>query len=50
VRITADQPLARLMLWSIRAVMAVEPFIDFTIQPGESYSWTLTYRYLKQGE
>ena len=50
VRITADRPLARLALWSIRAVMAVEPFIDFTIQPGESYSWTLTYRYLKQGE
>lgn len=50
VRITADRPLARLALWSIRAVMAVEPFIDFTIQPGESYAWTLTYRYLKQGE
>lgn len=50
VRIIADRPLARLMLWSIRAVMAVEPFVEFTVQPGETYAWKLTYRYLKQGD
>ena len=50
VRITADRPLARLMLWSIRAVMSVEPFVEFTVQPGETYNWKLTYRYLKQGD
>jgi hypothetical protein len=39
-----------LMLWSIRAVMSVEPFIEFSVKPGEMYSWTLKYRYVKQGD
>jgi hypothetical protein len=50
VRVTADRPLASLALWSIRAVMSVEPFVEFSIKPGESYSWTLKYRYLKTGD
>lgn len=45
VEITADQPLARLSLWSIRSVMAIEPFINMTIQPGKEFSWTYSYRY-----
>lgn len=49
-RVTADRPLARMMLWSIRAVLSAEPFVEFTVKPGESYSWKLTYRYLKQGD
>ena len=48
VEVTADRPLARLMLWSIRAVMSVEPFVEFSVKPGETYSWTLRYRYLKE--
>ena len=47
VRITADRPLARLMLWSIRAVLAVEPFTDVDIQPGSTFRWTLSYHFLK---
>jgi hypothetical protein len=50
VRVTADRPLANLMLWSIRAVMSVEPFVEFSVNPGETYNWTLKYRYLKQGD
>jgi hypothetical protein len=50
VRVTADRPLVSLMLWSIRAVMSVEPFIEFSVKPGEMYSWTLKYRYVKQGD
>ena len=45
VRVTADRPLANLMLWSIRAVMSVEPFVEFSVKPGETYGWTLKYRY-----
>ena len=48
VRVTADRPLASLMLWSIRAVMSVEPFVEFSVKPGETYTWTLKYRYLKR--
>jgi hypothetical protein len=50
VRVTADRPLVNLMLWSIRAVMSVEPFVEFSVKPGESYNWTLRYRYLKPGD
>jgi hypothetical protein len=50
VRVMADRPLVNLMLWSIRAVMSVEPFIEFSVKPGKTYSWTLTYRYFKQGD
>ena len=45
VRVTADRPLASLMLWSIRAVMSVEPFVEFSVKPGETFDWTLKYRY-----
>jgi hypothetical protein len=48
VRITADRPLARLMLWSIRAVLSVEPFVEFAVNPGETYTWKLNYRYLNE--
>jgi hypothetical protein len=47
VRVTADRPLASLMLWSIRAVMSVEPFVEFSVKPGETFDWTLKYWYLK---
>jgi hypothetical protein len=50
VEVTADRPLASLMLWSIRAVMSVEPFVEFVVKPGEMYRWTLRYRYLKRGD
>ena len=50
VRITADRPLARLMLWSIRAVLSAEPFVEFAVKPGETYTWKLNYRYLKPGD
>ena len=36
VRVTADRPLASLMLWSIRAVMSVEPFVEFSVKPGDT--------------
>jgi hypothetical protein len=45
VRVTADRPLARLMLWSIRAVLSAEPFVEFSVAPGQTYNWTLTYQY-----
>jgi len=50
VRITADRPLASLALWSIRAVMSVEPFVEFSVKPGESFEWTLKYRYPKKSD
>jgi hypothetical protein len=45
VRITADQALTKLNIWSIRSVMAVEPYIDIELPPGATKRWTYTYRY-----
>ena len=45
VRITADQPLIKMNFWSIRSVMAVEPYIDIELAPGATKRWTYTYTY-----
>jgi hypothetical protein len=45
VRITGDHPLSRVFLWSIRAPLSIEPFIDMNIAPGEEFTWKITYDY-----
>lgn len=43
MRVTSDRPMSRAGLWSIRSVVAVEPYIDFSVEPGKEFTWTLTY-------
>jgi mono/diheme cytochrome c family protein len=45
LRITGDRPLQNEALWSIRAVLAVEPFIHISVAPGEEFTWKMTYSY-----
>jgi len=45
VRITGDRPLVNVALWSIRTVLAVEPFISINVDPGSEFSWRITYDY-----
>ncbi len=45
MRIVGDRPLSRINLWSIRTVLAVEPFIDMSIEPGSSFTWSYSYTY-----
>jgi len=45
VKITGDHPLSMLNVWSIRTVLAVEPYITMTIEPGSEFSWGTTYDY-----
>ena len=45
MKIQADRPLWRESLWSIRTVLAVEPFIEITVDPGAEFSWSSTYEY-----
>jgi hypothetical protein len=45
MRITGDHPLVHLNLWSIRSVLAMEPFIAMTIEPGKTFTWKMTYQY-----
>jgi hypothetical protein len=45
MQVRGDRPLARLYLWSIRSVLAIEPYIDMTIEPGQSFDWQYEYEY-----
>jgi hypothetical protein len=45
VRIRGDHPITALNLWSIRTVMAIEPYIAMDIPAGGEFSWTLRYDY-----
>ena len=45
VKIAGDRPLTRSMLWSIRTVLAVEPYIAIDVQPGAEFTWKDTLEY-----
>ena len=45
VRITGNRPLVRDLLWSIRTVLAVEPYIAVDVAPGTEFTWKNTYDY-----
>ncbi len=45
VRIRGNRPLSDLHLWSIRSILAVEPFVAMTIDPGSEFTWDVTYQY-----
>jgi hypothetical protein len=45
MRISGDRPLWSENLWSIRSVLAVEPFIAMTINPGSEFTWKMSYAY-----
>jgi hypothetical protein len=47
--ITGDRPLSNLVLWSIRSVLSLEPFIAMTIEPGQAFTWKYTYTYYLTG-
>ena len=45
VKISGDHPLANATVWSIRSVLAVEPFIDIQADPGKDALWSYRYTY-----
>jgi len=45
VRVRGDDRLVRLYTWSIRTVMAVEPYIAVEVQPGAEFVWKDMYEY-----
>jgi hypothetical protein len=45
MKISSDRPLVRESLWSIRSVVAMEPFIAIAIEPGGEFTWKSTYSY-----
>jgi hypothetical protein len=45
MKVTADRPLSQENLWSIRSVLAMEPFIHMVVEPGKQFKWSYTYSY-----
>lgn len=45
LKITGDRPLIRNLVWSIRTVLAVEPYIAINIEPGAELSWQNQFEY-----
>lgn len=45
MKISADRPLLSESLWSIRTVIAMEPFVSVVIEPTKEFSWKSTYSY-----
>jgi hypothetical protein len=45
ITILTDQPLIRLVFYSSDGVLAPEPFVKLDLAPGESKTWTTTYRF-----
>jgi len=45
IRWRTDKPLLREALWSIRTVIAMEPFISISVAPGAEFTWTTVYDY-----
>jgi hypothetical protein len=39
IRIRGDRPIVRELLWSIRTVLAVEPYIAINVEPGAEFTW-----------
>jgi hypothetical protein len=43
VRITSDQPVAKMNFWSIRTTVCPEPFVNLTVEPGQEKTWKVAY-------
>ncbi len=45
LKISNNRPISRELMWSIRTVLAVEPYIAINVQPGNEFTWTDTIDY-----
>ena len=45
MKIQTDRPVAKEGLWSIRTVIAMEPYVAIDVEPGREFSWTTQYEY-----
>lgn len=45
VRITCDQPLLKLVFWCCSTTLCPEPYIKIKVDPGQEFSWRLTYEF-----
>jgi hypothetical protein len=48
VRITADRPLVRFLVWSVRPTRCPEPFIALHVEPGAGFTWRISYEFYRK--
>jgi hypothetical protein len=45
VRMTSDHPISKLVFWSSSTTVCPEPYIKIKVEPGQEFSWKITYEY-----
>ena len=45
MRVHGDRPMQRIGLFTIRSVVALEPYTALNIEPGQDFTWSYTYDY-----
>ena len=45
VHITGDQPINKIVFWSIRTTLCPEPYITMNVAPGAESKWKINYRF-----
>jgi hypothetical protein len=45
VRIKGDKPLTLLIFWASQKVLSPEPYINIKIEPGQEFTWKITYEF-----
>jgi hypothetical protein len=45
VRIQGDQPITRIVYWSIRTTLCPEAYITMEVPPGKQFKWAYTYTF-----
>ena len=45
VTVTGDREIARLVFWSSSTTVCPEPYLSLNVEPGQSFSWQITYQY-----
>ena len=45
VRIQGDQPISKIVFWSIATTVCPEPYIDVSVAPGREKKWTYRYTF-----
>ena len=45
VRIRSDRPLTKLVFWSAPRTVCPEPYVDASVDPGQTTTWRITYEF-----
>jgi hypothetical protein len=43
--IQGDRPVTHILLWSVQPVMAIEPYVQIDVAPGDSVHWSYRYEF-----